>query len=103
MKQTIACLSILCAAGAALAQSPALVNVDVAAVAPTIAKNINVEASKIPASVEVPVGIAAAACGLSASDLAMKSSGGAVSCQATTTSSALDAVVQKQLKVAAKQ
>jgi hypothetical protein len=64
MKQTIACLSILCAAGAAL---------------PTIAKNINVEASKIPTTVEVPVGIAAAACGVSASDLAMKSSGGAVS------------------------
>ena len=103
MKQSIACLLIACASGAVLAQTQATVKVDVGGVAPAIAKNINVEASKIPASVEAPVGVAAAACGVQASTLVPTSAGGAATCQATSTTTALDAVVQKQLKASAKQ
>jgi hypothetical protein len=102
MKQAIVSALIACAAGTALAQSQAMVSVDVASVAPTIARNINVDAAKIPASVQVPVGVAAAACGVSASTLVPATAGGAATCQATSTTSALDAVVHKQLKAAAK-
>jgi hypothetical protein len=101
-------LSLVAAAGLFAAtsvlaqQGAAMVSVDVATIAPAIAKNINVDVSKIPASVQVPVGVAAGACGVSASALVQPSAGGAAACQATTTTAALDQVVQKQLKGAAK-
>ena len=103
MKRSKAALStfasLLAVTSAAFAQQGnATVSVDVAGVAPAIAKNINVDVSRIPASVQVPVGVAAGACGVSASTLA---TGGTASCQATSTTAALDQVVNKQLKVAA--
>lgn len=99
------CLLAFAATASAFAQqatlAPALVKVDLATVAPSIAKNINVDASKVPTSLEVPVGIAATACGVSASTLAPQTSGPAA-CNATSTSKELDQLVQRQLKATAK-
>lgn len=88
----------LLAASVARAQQLSAISVDVSSVAPDIAKNINVALADIPTAVQAPVGVAANVCGVSASTLAQQSSGGTTSCQATTTSTALDQVVQRQLK-----
>ena len=78
------------------AQASSMVSVDLSKVAPSIATNIKVDASSVPLSVQVPVGVAANVCGVSASTLAQQS--GSAACQATSTNAALDQVVQKQLK-----
>ncbi len=91
-------ISLLAAgAGSALAQQSGLVNVDVSNVANNIAKNINVDVSQIPVTVQVPVGIAANVCGVNANVLAQQGAG-AAKCTATSTSTALDQLVQRQIK-----
>lgn len=93
---TIATLNISVAM-AQPAQS-GLVNVDVSNVANNIAKNINVDVSQIPVTVQVPVGVAATVCGVAANVLTQRSGSGPTSCQAKSTSTALDQVVQNQIK-----
>lgn len=93
---------LLAAASLAQAQQLSAVTVDVSSVAPNIAKNIKVDVGQIPTSVRVPVGVAASVCGVSANTLAEQSSGGTTSCQASSTSTALDQVVQAQLKAGGK-
>ena len=61
------------------------------------AKNINVDVSQIPVTVQVPVGIAANVCGVNANVLAQQGAAGA-QCAANTTSKALDQLVQRQIK-----
>ncbi|GAB3765719.1 hypothetical protein GCM10028796_23570 [Ramlibacter monticola] len=91
-------------AGLAFAQQPqGMVKVDLGTVANTVAKNMNVEAEKIPASVQLPVGIAATTCGVPAAKLAPGAGGEMASCQATTTSVVLEEFLGKQLKAAPKQ
>lgn len=82
----------------AQAQSTGMVAVDVSGVSATIAKNISVDAAQIPATVQVPIGVAANVCGISASTLATRHSPSAAPCQAKSTTVALDQVVQKTLK-----
>lgn len=91
--------SLLLAAGlsSAQAQQSGLVNVDISNVANNIAKNINVDVSQIPVTVQVPVGIAANVCGVNANVLAQQGAAGA-QCAANTTSKALDQLVQRQIK-----
>jgi hypothetical protein len=97
-------LAGLFAATSVLAQqAQGMVNVDLGTVANTIAKNIKVDVEKIPASLQVPVGVAATACGVPAAKLAPAAGGDTASCQATGTSAALDQVVAKQVKAAPKQ
>lgn len=91
------------AASAFAQQAPGMVNVDLGTVANSIAKNINVDVEKIPASLQVPAGIAATACGVPAAKLAPGASSEKPSCMATNTSAALDQAVAKQLKAAPKQ
>jgi ABC-type transporter MlaC component len=86
------------AAFAQQAQSTGTVAVDVSGVSATIAKNISVDAAQIPATVQVPIGVAANVCGISASTLATQQSPSAAPCQAKSTTVALDQVVQKTLK-----
>ena len=97
----LACLATTSAFAQQATLAPALVKVDLSTVAPSIAKNINVDAAKIPTSLEVPVGIAATACGVTASTLAPAATGPAM-CNATSTSKDLDQLVQRQLKASAK-
>ena len=85
-------------ASGAFAQQSGLVNVDVHNVANNIAKNINVDVSQIPVTVQVPVGIAATVCGVGANVLGQQSASGNAACTASSTSTALDQVVQRQLK-----
>lgn len=88
--------------GPALAQQSGLVNVDISNVANNIAKNINVDVSQIPVTVQAPIGIAANVCGVNANVLARQGAGLA-SCTATTTSTALNQIVLRQIKATANQ
>ncbi len=83
--------------GAVQAQQSGLVNVDISNVANNIAQNINVDVSQIPVTVQVPIGIAANVCGVNANVLAQQGPAGAA-CSATTTSTALNQLVQRQIK-----
>lgn len=93
-------------AGPALAQqtdmggSQGLVTVDVSNVKADIAKNIDVSENQIPVTIQVPVGVAANVCGVDANILAKQKQGGTASCDAKSTSQALNQVVQKQMKKA---
>jgi N-acetylglucosamine kinase-like BadF-type ATPase len=73
-----------------------LVNVNVSNVANDIAKNLKVNVSQIPATVQVPVGVAATVCDVQASVLGQGTSGPA-QCTAKSTSAALNQAVQKQI------
>ncbi len=79
------------------AQQSGLVNVDISNVANNIARNINVDVSQIPVTVQVPIGIAANVCGVNANVLAQQGVG-AAQCTATSTTNALDNLVQRQIK-----
>ena len=91
--------SLACAGAfdTAAAQQSGLVNVDIRNVANNIARNINVDVSQIPVTVQAPIGIAANVCGVNANVLAQQGTG-AAQCAATSTSNALDNLVQRQLK-----
>lgn len=75
-----------------------LVVVNIGAVSPEIAKNINVDVSQIPVTVQVPVGVAAAVCGVDANVLAQQKKTGDAACTASNTSQALNQAVQRRLK-----
>lgn len=79
------------------AQQSGLVNVDISNVANNIAKNINVDVSQIPLTVQAPIGVAANVCGVNANVLAQQGAGLA-NCTATSTSTALNQIVQRQIK-----
>ena len=96
-------LGTLFAASAFAQQSPGLVKVDLASIADTLAKKINMASDRIPASLEMPVGMAASACGIPAAKLAPEVIGDMASCQATRTSSELEQMLAHQLKEAPKQ
>lgn len=81
----------------AQAQQSGLVNVDISNVANNIAQNINVDVSQIPVTVQAPIGIAANVCGVNANVLARQGAGAAL-CTATSTSTALNQIVQRQIK-----
>lgn len=79
------------------AQQSGLVNVDISNVANNIAKNIHVDVSQIPLTVQAPIGVAANVCGVNANVLAQQGAGLA-NCTATSTSTALNQIVQRQIK-----
>lgn len=86
-------------AGPTLAQTnEGLVTVNISNVANDVARNLSVDVSQVPLSVQVPVGIAANVCGVDANVLAKQKQGGTASCDATSTNNALQQVVQKQMK-----
>jgi hypothetical protein len=86
------------AAAPAFAQQSGLVNVDIRNVANNIAQNLKVDVSQIPVNVQVPVDVAANVCGVAANVLGTQAASGAASCTANSTSTALNEVVQKQIK-----
>jgi hypothetical protein len=90
-------MSALLATGA-FAQGGGLVNVSVNNVANDIARNINVDVSQIPVTVQVPIGVAATVCGVAANVLGTQAASGNAQCTATSTSTALNNLVQSQLK-----
>ena len=91
--------AVLSIAPTAFAQQAGLINVDISNVANNIAKNINVDVSQIPVTVQAPIGVAANVCNVAANVLdAQGGSGGGRSCTAQTTSTALDQAVQQHIK-----
>ena len=83
-------------------QAPGMVNVDLGSVANTLATSIKVDVDKIPASMPVPVAVAATACDMPVAKLTPAGSEPA-SCQATATPAALQELVETHLKSAPKQ
>lgn len=75
-----------------------LISVDISNVANNIAKDLSVNVSQIPVTVQVPVDVAANVCGVAANVLGTQAASGSGSCTAKTTSTALDTIVQGQLK-----
>ncbi|MBA4143301.1 MAG: hypothetical protein H0X43_09940 [Nitrosospira sp.] len=82
----------------AFAQQEGLVNVDISNVNTEIAKNINVDVSQIPVTVQAPIGVAANVCNVGANVLGEQARSGTGSCTAETTSDALNQIVQRQIK-----
>ena len=82
----------------AFAQQSGLVNVDISNVANNIAKNINVDVSQIPVTVQAPIDVAANVCNVAATVLGAQAGSGGGSCTAKTTSTALNEIVQRQIK-----
>jgi hypothetical protein len=96
-----AALTLSATALPALAQNNSgLVVVDLsgANIANNIARDLDVNVSQIPVNVQVPIGVAATICGVNANVLAsQRKAGDPVTCTATSTSQALNQVVQRQL------
>ena len=80
-----------------MAQQSGLVNVDISDVKADIAKNINVDVSQIPITIQAPVGVAANVCNVAANVLAPANQGQAANCKATSTNTALNQIVQRDL------
>ena len=80
------------------AQQEGLVNVDISKVKTEIAKNINVDVSQIPVTVQAPIGVAANVCNIAANVLGQQAGSGTATCTAESTSDVLNQVVQRQLK-----
>jgi hypothetical protein len=74
-----------------------LVVVNISNVANNIARDLDVNVSNIPVTVQVPVGIAAAVCGVNANVLAQQKKTGGTACDATSNNAALNRIVQRQL------
>ena len=88
----------LLGAGSAVAQQSGLVNVDISNVRTDIAKDINVNVSQIPVTVQAPIGVAANVCNVAANVLAANTAQNQpATCTATTTSTALNQAVQRQV------
>lgn len=94
------------AAAAMLAATPTLaqqsggglVVVNVSNVANNIARDLDVNVSNIPVTVQVPVSVAAAVCNVAVNVLAKQGQGGATrECTATSNNAALNRIVQRQL------
>jgi len=88
-------LSAVLASGA-FAQG-SLVSVNVHNVANDIAKNINVDVSQVPVTVQAPIAVAAAVCGVAVTVLGSQT-GANPACTATSTSGALNQIVLRQIK-----
>src|SRR5436853_7479451 len=77
------------------------VNVDVSGVREQIARNIKVDASSIPVSVQAPRELAAKACGLDPKVFEQQEASGGANCTAKSTSAELENTVRAQLKPSA--
>lgn len=75
-----------------------MVNVDLTNVASRVANNLKLDVSQIPLSVMVPARVAANVCSMEQALMAQRAAGGGMSCMADHTTSALDAIVEEQLK-----
>jgi len=79
-------------------QQEGLVNVNLGEIRADIAKNVNLNASQLPLTVQVPIDVAATACDVSVNDLKDQAKSGAPKCIAKKDTHALDRIVQRELK-----
>lgn len=93
----IAIAGCVLSAGAAFAQQQeGLVNVNVGDIQADIARDLDVNVSQVPVTVQAPIGVAANVCDVSAAVLARQRAEGA-SCDAKSTSRALNDIVQRRV------
>jgi hypothetical protein len=95
---SFAAATLLAAAPATFAQQSGVVNVDIKNVANNIAQNLKVAVSQIPVTVQAPVSVAATVCGVAANVLGTQAAAGNATCTATSTNTALNEIVQQQIK-----
>jgi hypothetical protein len=74
-----------------------LVVVNISNVANNIARDLDVNVSQIPVTVQAPISVAAAVCGLDVNVLAAQRQEGQRRCDATSNNAALNRIVQSQL------
>jgi hypothetical protein len=104
MKNTKTVLTAISAAlmfsltAGAFAQKTGLVNVDIRPIAKDIAMAINVNASRIPAAVQVKAPVAVDVCKVPEDRLAQQEKRGSASCEAKMTSPELERIVERELK-----
>ncbi|HEX2257032.1 MAG TPA: hypothetical protein VHG92_10115 [Afifellaceae bacterium] len=67
-----------------------LINVNLSNVAAEIAKNVNLDLSRVPITVQLPITVAANVCGVDVNLLSAQVSTGSNTCTATTTSPQLE-------------
>ena len=100
---------MMAAAGLTLVTTPALaqqqnglVNIDLSGLSvldkAEIAKDINVDVSQIPVTLQVPVSVAAAICNVDVAALAQQKTKGDAACAPTAGSTAIDEAILKQNK-----
>jgi hypothetical protein len=90
-------LNVFLVAASSPSQQIPVIVVDIETVADQVAKNIRVDASKLPLTVQAPLEVAAEVCGMDKSVLRAQGQSGAVSCAATTTSRALERIVRSKI------
>ena len=85
-------------ANAIAQQQGGLVNVNVSDIAIVLADVLDVDISQVPVTVQAPIGVAANVCNVDANVLASAiNQTGAADCDATTTSTAFNNIVQRQI------
>lgn len=82
----------------ATAQQSGLVNVNTGDIAKDIAIALDVDVSQIPVTVQAPIGVAANVCNVAANVLAQAAQGGSAECDAQTTSTAFNRIVQRLIQ-----
>jgi hypothetical protein len=75
-----------------------LVVVDLSNIKIEVAKNINVDVSQIPVTVQAPIDVAAVVCGVSVGVLSDQSKSGSPTCSAKTDTDAINNIVLTQIK-----
>ncbi len=96
---TLAAAAFCAAPLASAQQQSGMITVDISGVSASVAKNLNIDATKVPATVQAPIGVAAKACGVAANVLTQQGgTGAAATCQAKNSDTALEQLVQKDMK-----
>jgi hypothetical protein len=72
------------------------VPVDISAIRPEVSSRLDVNATRLPTLVEVPVDVAASACGLSPTE-ATNAAGSATPCRATESTPELESAIQQEV------
>lgn len=94
----LTCLLLVATFGFAQVNANNLVNVNVSDIKADIAKNINVDVSQVPVTVQAPIDVAAAVCGIGVDVLTSQIAQGNNSCTAKSTNTALNTIIQDQIK-----
>jgi hypothetical protein len=98
----VPCLAALLSFSApAFAQQAGLVNVDLrnSNILSNIANHLNVNVSNVPITVQAPISVAAAVCGVAIDVLSNAIKHGGASCYAQSSSRALNKIVQKVINL----
>lgn len=95
---TLAAVAFCAAPLASAQQQSGMITVDISGVSASVAKNLNIDAAQVPATILVPVAVAAKACGVAANVLTQQGGTGTpATCQAKNADADLAQLIQKGL------